>query len=137
MCISFGPMYSSHYHFHSHILFLSYNLSVQIKSRNEENPETFVLDTIRTVALEDPQPDYPLIDRIFRRYHHSRKGPDVSNIKRKKGNEVLKEYQKSKNGLKILDLSRIYLLWNYLHHYYLAVIVNLKKIDPTCKQEYG
>ncbi len=128
-------MYSSHDHFHSHILFLSYNLSVQTKSRNEENPETFVLHTLWTVSIVNS--DYKLIDRIFRKYHRYGNHPDVSNIQRKKANKVLEEYQKSENGLKILNLSRIYLLWHYVHHYYLAVIVNLKKIDPTCKQEYG
>ena len=128
-------MYSSHYHFHSHILFLSYNLSVQTKSRNEEIPETFIVDTLRTEAIGIG--DYKTVDKIFWRFHHSRKGPNISDIERLKANEVLGKYHSSKDVPNVLDLPRIYLMFCYLQHYYLAVIVNLRKIDPLSEQEHG
>ena len=110
-------------------IFLSSNPSVRIRSRKEENPETFIVDAevsgyILRGIYNVPDVKY----RIYRDSHLKRKN------KRKKANEALNEHRRLTG---VLDLARIYLLFCYSEHYFLAVVLNLKKIDPEYEQEYG
>ena len=81
--------------------------------------------------------EYEVADKLFWKYRGFKEVPSALGLSRKEALRVLEKRHSLGKVPNILDLPRTYFMFHYNKHYLLAVIVNLKKIDPSSKQEHG